>query len=338
MTARVESATAFLATRGLDLAKVGEIVRRAMGEVDVVLLTSSPVHGLANATSDLDTVCVSPGAAASLMATQMFAEGNHLEAVLFGTDHLDADLADLERVAALPLPEVVDAVRAWDKAHTVRRKYLERAVNGVSVDGTLPYADRLPALARAWTASSLDTAARAIAFASLAQRAGERRGTCGYAHTGFLHLADVVLSNHGDVFSNRKWYLLRWQRFLAGAGPSIEWKPAVDAVEQCRADVVAALRGDALVDVVGSLVEALAAVGDALDRQPSPPRFRVADGVQRMPFLPGAEMALVGSRAIVVDGGLDGVDVDDDPSTFDADLARRCLHAARVGAVEVSVW
>ena len=68
-------------------------------------------------------------------------------------------------------------------------------------------------------------AAVAAVHLTLSERAGEARAPCAYAHHVLLHLLDVVLSCHGDVFSNRKWYLLRWRRFreageVAPGGPT----------------------------------------------------------------------------------------------------------------------
>ena len=93
----------FLATRGLTLADLHRIVTDHVEEAELVLLTSSPVHGLANRLSDIDTICITgTDVTTSRMATQLFVDGNHLETTTFLTAEVAHDLAALDALEAAP--------------------------------------------------------------------------------------------------------------------------------------------------------------------------------------------------------------------------------------------
>ncbi|MEU6662608.1 DUF6001 family protein [Streptomyces sp. NPDC046821] len=210
--------TAFLASRDLDPVWLSELMRERVGE-GLLLLTSSPVHGLANPTSDLDFIRIQEAPIdGPRISTKIFEDGHHLEVVSFSEAELASNLAELDRLADVAPEQTVAGFRAWDKQREPRRKQTERIVNGIAMDGSAPYLSSLPALSRVWARAALQTAVEQVAHTALAEAAGETRGRLGYAYNVLLHLMDALLSHHGDVYTTRKWYVLRWTRLMAEGG------------------------------------------------------------------------------------------------------------------------
>ncbi len=52
------NAQQFLATRQLAFSELEEVVKRQYADAQLALISSSPVHGIANAASDIDLICV----------------------------------------------------------------------------------------------------------------------------------------------------------------------------------------------------------------------------------------------------------------------------------------
>lgn len=327
---RLANGDAFLATRGLDRAGLSALLRAKTGDALHILLTSSPVHGLANPTSDLDFIRVqAEELTGPRMATQLFEGGQHLEAISFGEIETERALADLARLAADEPTGIVAGHRRWDKCHDLRRKYLERLVNGVNLDGTSPYLGHLPALARVWKWCSLHTAAEQVYFLRLAEAAGERRGRVGYALGALLHLMDAALSHRGHVYSNRKWYLLRWTRFLASdeAGG-----PLVEEVERVRQRVEVVL-GGADTDLGPVFCELIDLMFDIVGEGRPAAVTAESDESARHVFLPGAQLMLANTAVFVGAGRLPEGRID---LTAPLDGAPGdILRAARAGALRL---
>lgn len=335
--ARLRNVDTFLAGRGLDREGLDALMRAKTGEARHLLLTSSPVHGIANSTSDIDFIRVEDHAVeGARMATQLFEQGQHLEAVSYGPDEVAAALADLSAAAALDPVGVTEAHRGWDKGHELRRKYLERLVNGVALDGTSPYLEHLPALARVWKWSSLHTAVRHVFHLRLAEAAGETRGGAGYAFGALLHLADAALSHAGDVYSNRKWYLLRWQRFLdSGAADGTPLAQLAERFAALDRLLRAALRGEAagpLAPEFGAVLEEVFAI--AGEGHAPALRLEPAADATQLPFLPGAAM-LVGRTAQFLTGELPKGPVAVTRDTAPPGEAADVLSASRSGALRL---
>jgi hypothetical protein len=293
------------------------------------------VHGLANATSDIDTICVVDGPDLSeRTATQIFDQANHYETILFSRGEIARELRRLDALAGAPEAAQVNAYRTWDKGGPLTRKYLERLVNGVAADGSLPFFDRLPALAELWRAASFARALVMAECAALAQRAGESRGSLGYAANCCLYVMDAMLSHHGHVYSNKKWFLLRFERFLTNGGNRGE----TAALAQALHDVwrrTAALLADGS-DANGIATE-IAAVVTAAERVFAIDLRRHAtwvpkEGTARAEFLPGAEMCLAGDVFIVAmpRTGAKPLPFGEGPR-LEATTARALLRAARAG-------
>jgi hypothetical protein len=336
--ARLRNADAFLATRGLDRGVLDRLLDSKTGEARHHLLTSSAVHGLANATSDLDFIRVQEqSVSGARMATQLFEEGQHMESITFGDEEVAEALAELESAAREEPARVVAAYRRWDKSRELRRKYLERLVNGVALDGTSPYVHHTPALARMWKWASLQTAVEQVFYLRLAEAAGETRGRAGYALGALLHLMDAALSHHGDVYSNRKWYLLRWQRFLASGAADAPLATLGERFAELGAQVtdVLARRSDRPLasGFTALLDEAFGVVGEG--REPALVLEPVGD-TPRMRFLPGADLVLGRSGFFLGEGPLPegtvrttaGEELPGDPAGV--------LGALRAGALRVS--
>lgn len=334
---RLEAVERFLESRGLTIDAVGEAVVGALGEPATILLTSSPVHGLANALSDIDTVCiVEGGEEVAGMATQLFAAGNHLEYVHFTRALLERDLDHLERVAALAPAAAVAAYHGWNTARTVRLKYLERIVNGIATDGTMPFADHLPDLATMWKWSSLERAIRLAALAIIAERAGESRGRLAYAANSTLYAMDAVLCDRDSVCGNRKWFLLRWDRFCRTRHGG---EPPVAAIETARTALGRIpVEGAAL---AGTMVETVAELGQALGAPVGTLACAPPAGTRELALLPGGSM-------VVLSGGGAVPTADGSPAPAEASLAELAeldaaaaaalLRRLRAEALRLEVW
>lgn len=295
---RLRQADAFLHERGLTRASLAKLLNERFGMARYQLLTSSSVHGLANATSDIDFIRIQqPELSGARMAIQVFEQGQHIEAISYSVSEASRALAELDALAESPPAAVVAGYRAWDKANELRRKYLERLVNGIALDGNAPYLGHTPALARVWKWASLQTAVDQALFTVLAQSAGESRGRIGYALNVLLHLMDATLSHHQLVFSNRKWYLLRWQRFLDSA-PELDTGSAalVAGIEALRGTLRDLLNdeaggGDLASECLDLLGTAFTALGEG--HQPAL-RLEPAEDRQCLGFLPGSWLVLDG--------------------------------------------
>lgn len=330
----------FLEARGLTIAAVEEVIRGALEEPALVLLTSSPVHGLANQLSDIDTVCIVEGDGDGgnvRMATQLFAAGNHLEYVCFSRPSLERDLEHLGQVASLAPPEAVAAYDGWNSSRTVRLKYLERIVNGVATDGTMPFADRLPDLGTVWKWSSLERAARLAAFAILAERAGESRARLAYAANATLYAMDAVLSNQGSVCGNRKWFLLRWDRFRCTRHAG---EPPMPAIEAARA---ALGRAPAEAPLAETLARMVSELGNAVGAPVGTLAFRPVAGARELPLLPGGSLLVASGNGAVPAATARLLDSEHETSLatlaeLDAESAAALLRGARIEIQRLVVW
>ncbi|WP_055480122.1 DUF6001 family protein [Sphaerimonospora mesophila] len=335
--ARLRNVDAFLATRGLTRQGLDVLMRAKTGDARHLLLTSSPVHGIANSTSDIDFIRVEEQAVqGARMATQLFEQEQHLEAVSYGEAEVEEALADLAKAAALDPAGVVAAHRDWDKSHELRRKYLERLVNGVSLDGGSPYLDHLTHLARMWKWSSLHTAVRHVFHLRLAEAAGETRGSAGYAIGALLHMVDATLSHAGDVYSNRKWFLLRWQRFLdRGAVDGTGLAPFADRFASLDGRLRDALRGCGGAPLGPEFAAALGEVFQVAGEGREPALvLEVADGARPLPFLPGSSM-VIGASALFVEAELPTGQVAVIPDAAPPGDPAGLLSASRAGVLHL---
>lgn len=318
-------------------------MKERVGE-GTLLLTSSPVHGLANATSDLDFIRIQDEEIEGpRIATKIFEDGHHLEVVSFSRAEVAANLAELERLAADRPAATVAGFRGWDKRREPRRKQTERIVNGVTLDGIAPYQSALPALSTVWHRASLQTAVEQVTHTVLAETARETRGRVGYAINALLHLMDALLSHHGDVYTTRKWYTLRWTRLVAeGTWRDERLAEAADAVERARRHIATALgtaADEPLADTYVALVTDVArAAGTA-----SHITVRLETSGTPQPYLPGAAL-LIGPAGAVVLPDADGplpltthrVSLPE-VGKLTADEAATVLRALRAGAARLDI-
>ncbi|SEG62201.1 hypothetical protein SAMN05444920_103525 [Nonomuraea solani] len=300
---RHANVTTFLRSRQLDPAALGALMTERVGPGQL-LITSSPVHGLANATSDLDFIRIQDEPLeGARISTKIFEWGEHLEVVSFSAAELAANLKELTDLAIRPPEEIVKVFRSWDKHREPRRKQTERIINGVTLDGQMPYVAALPALAAVWSRAALQSSIEQAVHLALAEAAGELRGRAGYAINTLLFLMDAILSHHGDVYTTRKWYLLRWTRLVAEQGWADASFAALGAkVERLRVTVASALtRPDARIaaDYLALVREAAALTAQTHSVSVA---FDPADRADRYAFLPGAELLLTSDGAMPASG------------------------------------
>ncbi|MBB1253548.1 alkaline phosphatase family protein [Streptomyces sp. OF3] len=346
---RHRNVAAFLAGRSLEAKWLSDLMRERVGE-GLLLLTSSPVHGLANPTSDLDFIRVQEAPIdGPRISTKIFEDGHHLEVVSFSRAELASNLEELHRLAGLPVEETVAGFRRWDKEREPRRKQTERIVNGLTLDGSAPFVDWLPPLGRVWSRASLQLAVEQAVHCLLAESAGETRGRVGYAYNVLLHLMDALLSHHGDVYTTRKWYALRWTRMTAQGGWHDNRLEAVATdLERLRKGVGATLRPSAATEPLAGAFAALTL--DAVRATGTASAVTVAveaegPGVVAKPFLPDASLLLNAGSAVVLPGvgaedglPLAGAPVGlDELAGLDARSAATLLRGLRAGVARLRI-
>ncbi|HET8641156.1 MAG TPA: DUF6001 family protein [Pseudonocardiaceae bacterium] len=296
----------FIGSRGLSAGGLGAFLRERVGPGEL-LLTSSPVHGLANPTSDFDFIRVQAHPiSGARISTKIFDRGHHLEVTSFAGTEVRQSLHLLDALAARPPAGAVAGFRGWDRRYEPRRKQTERIVNGVTLDGRAPYLAHLPALARVWSTAALHTAAEQTVHLCLAEAAGEARGRVGYAYNVLLHLMDSMLSAHGDVYTTRKWYVMRWARFVrGGAWRDDASRAAGAAIERARVLVSTALAGGAGAmagTYTGLLADVARATGVTGSTGGITAAVEVAEDAGYHPYLPGAGIVSAGGRSLPVTG------------------------------------
>ena len=333
---------AFIDSRGLSTDGLEAFMLERVGPGEL-MLTSSPVHGLANPTSDFDFIRIQEDAISGpRISTKIFDQGHHLEVVSFSGAEVKRNLDALGALAAMPPAETVAGFRGWDKRYEPRRKQTERIVNGITLDGRSPYLDHLPALARVWSRAALHTAAEQTAHLCLAEAAGETRGRVGYAYNALLHLMDSVLSMHGDVYTTRKWYLLRWVRLVrGGAWLDDAYRAAGADLDRARAEVSAALDpgfGGRLSDTYLALLTAVARATGAASGIKAV--VEIAEDARYHRYLPGSGIVSAGGRSLPVTGAWPP-ELPDGPlgelARLDAATAATALRAIRAGLAAVRV-
>jgi hypothetical protein len=299
---RHQAVTRFLAERDLDPDWLTGFMRDRVGDGEL-LLTSSPVHGLANQGSDLDFIRIqSDPIDGPRIATKIFERGHHLEVVSFSAAELKRNLDELAALATLPPAELVAGYRSWDKRFEPRRKQTERIVNGLTLDGRAPYLSNLPALATVWSRAALQLAIEQVAHLCLAEAAGESRGRIGYAYNVLLHLMDAVLSLHGDVYTTRKWYLLRWTRFVhTGQWRNADYHATADRIEQARRGLTAAFESTEPIapEYVDLVTNVARVTGVAASLRV---RTKLVDGSEYHGYLTGAGMLSANGTSLLVPG------------------------------------
>ncbi|MEU5693410.1 DUF6001 family protein [Actinosynnema sp. NPDC020468] len=337
---RRRSVTDFVSRRGLETGSLQDFLLGRVGDGEL-LLTSSPVHGLANETSDFDFIRVQESAIdGPRIATKIFDRGHHLEVVSFARGELKRNLDELTALATLPPGDLVDGFRSWDRRFEPRRKQTERIVNGITLDGRVPYLASLPALALVWSRAALHAAVEQVAHLCLAEAAGESRGRVGYAYNVLLHLMDSVLSLHGDVYTTRKWYLLRWARLVrSGAWHDDAYRAAGEAVERLRVSLSAALTAGSSVRLAEDYTALVAAVAAATGvTQDVTVRTALGASASYRGFLPGAELLADGDAGVLVTSR-----VDEAPVALaalpgvDPNSATSALRAVRAGVATTTV-
>ncbi len=339
--ARVSAVERFLQTRGLDLTSVEDTVGRTVDGHSLVLLTSSPVHGLANHLSDIDTICIVEHGddVDARMATQIFASGNHLESICFSRASVERDLDRLAEVSRMTPAQAATEHSGWNSTRTVRLKYLERLVNGVATNRTMPFADHLPALGLVWQWSSLERAARLVLYGVLAERAGESRARLAYAANAALFAMDALLSHYGEVYSNRKWFLLRWARFCRSWSQA-DTRP-MRAIEDVRG--VLARPPSAHTSIAQPLLRMITQLSIALGAPVEEVVLKSADGARRQPLLPDGLLILTPDAGAVPSPTASTPDGELKASLasfadLDSEAAVALLHAARADTLQVVIW
>ena len=290
-TERVRNLEHFFQFRQLSFKTILKAFKYQIDEYRHLLLTSSPVHGIANVKSDIDVICITVNPVPTpRMATQSFEAGSHFEIISFSRDELAAALQFLRDLAALPMAAALEKMKAWNKNCPISRKYMERIVNGVDISLSTPYIDALPTLGILWKRHSFEISRKCTILSILAEKAGETRGRTGYAMNGLLYLMDCIMSHHGYVFSNKKWYLHRYKKFLQEKRDTPGFKSLTAGIEALFQLLTRELKGfgqslqDPLLDLYHSSKEKL-----ELDFREEP-LFGVNPAVEKEPFLANSSL------------------------------------------------
>ncbi len=336
---RYAHSVAFLQARDTNFDKMLGVVAREVAGLQHMLLTSSAVHGLANATSDIDTICVVDGDdLTARTATQFFDGGNHFETILFSKNEVARELQRLEQAAAGSAAQTFAAYMAWNKNGPMNRKYLERLVNGVTSDGKSPYLEHVTALGPVWRAASLGQAIMSVGCMNLAVTAGRGQAALGYAVNAILFAMDAVMSHHGQVYSNKKWYRLRFARFVAEDSCVPACRPFVAQLVTHWDDAVLALRDGHVPDqMFAGIFDTVAgldvAMGTAMQQGAA---WAQAEGACTKRFLPQAFAQVLAPGTVQVLGAAPhSVRIGDEHALTEKE-AHTALQAIRGGAMSIT--
>jgi hypothetical protein len=259
------NAEAFLLSRGIGFGMLQALADAQGFEDALVLLTSSPVHGIATATSDIDLICVTPQAVSKgQMATQIHREGQHCEILPIGADDLELAFSDLALLSRQSLPQRLAGYQKWDAGHAVRKKYLERIVYAVATDGRPHHLHHLDALVPVAAAQEYDAFHQSRICAVLALHAGEAAAARGHLLNACLAAMAAALSLGGWVLSNKKWTLRRWREAVGSRMDLVDpqlsacldgaWSSACDFTHTLDGGEIDALAG--IDDRLGGLIDA----------------------------------------------------------------------------------
>ncbi len=295
---------AFLSKRSLDADVLREKVLTQYPGAGQILLTSSLTQGLATPTSDIDLIAVtSDPLAANRMATQIYLGSHHCEVMAFSELEREGSLAALSELARRGAGRAIADLNTWDRTQPIARKYLERMINGVSVELTVPNQGHLRDLAAAWALQALQRFVESVSAMRLSMAAGERRAPVSYAVAAVLDAMDAALNCSGYVFSNRKWYASRWAKdaaaAMAGAPPALAPKNLTSLLSEARAGFGSALDGQ-LADRIEGLVPDL--FGWLFEAPPLAPAvvFSQRGEARRAVFGPGARLAELGGTTVLL--------------------------------------
>lgn len=292
---RIAHARAFLKTRGLDFDWLRKSLEARLESPVHLLLTSSPVQGLANSKSDIDIICVAKDTVdVGRMSSQVYCGDEHIDTISFTESEVNTCLRRAQASCDDTPASALDAVLSWNSRESIAKKYFERIVNGVDVSEAMPYEPYLPALATLWRLHSFHEFARSAICALLAEAAGEIRGRVGYALNSLFLAMDMIMSHTGDVYSNKKWHLLRWSRFVAQSPCDGTMSRLIKVVGELQGTLSRALSDPrchvSTVDPILELVEVAPTVlGLHLRKREL---FSDCDHCSRMPFVREAELHL----------------------------------------------
>lgn len=205
------NAATFLRRRDLLMDGLHNIASIQYKDAKCVLLTSSAVHGVANASSDIDLICIRGGDTTdTAMATQLHCGENHIEVIAFSERQLRETEAILYDMAVGSLAVRAEAAGTWNRLVPIPRKYVERIATGVDANGCVPYQHIQASVCAVWVALGVEQARQCAVLAALACRCGERRAAMGYATNTVLSAMNALLSALYWPLLNKKWTVKRW--------------------------------------------------------------------------------------------------------------------------------
>ncbi|NOR61563.1 MAG: hypothetical protein GQ535_03590 [Rhodobacteraceae bacterium] len=329
-----KSAFAFFDQRGLALDRLKASVIPKFPDATAMLITSSPVQGLATETSDIDLIAIAEEGGGG-MATQIYVDGHHAEVALITPLALDEVFAKLSNTSEASLQETIATMRDWDETQPVKKKYLERVINGVTFDGNVQFRHMFQPLAWGFAAQAFGRMIDALAAMKLALAAGETRAPWIYALAAIDHAMDVVLCNAGYVYQNRKWIASRWRQHGSDA---LDAHPGLVAARTLGDEAFLAMRAlqdgqpDGLVDWIDLVVAELAEVMGCAARI----GLKCKPAVECRTLGSGAIVAIGSHRSVMLLGNEtlpDWISLQDAQSVG----AQRYLSALRAGVMTAEV-
>jgi len=293
----------FLNRMGCDAADIEERLGSQFGVIHDILFVSTVASGLAGSTSDLDVILIVNTIAADQdrISTTMFTHGKRMGVKAYTHPEALQSIDLLAEIGGRPLSLLPFSRNQWDSIAPVPWVELERLINGFSFKSGMPYVFGLPRLSVAWFVGAFEQFRRAVILATLAERAGERRGRYGYAVMALRSLMDAVMASHGRVHWNAKWVPERWRRFCSDSDGAVEvplvgritavWEQTLSAIEGgCVSPIGDALRG--------LYRDAKAAHMLVLSEDDQPLRF--VEGLRLHPLLDGVSLATSSGPGFVI--------------------------------------
>ncbi|MEO1662065.1 MAG: DUF6001 family protein [Pseudomonadota bacterium] len=212
---RRSNVESFLRNNDLSHDRVKEQIRHLVGKFVEPYYVSTVPRGLAGSTSDVDLIILDeeepdqPG-----LSNMLFVSGRRFGVVRFSYEDVNQALRRLEEFNLSGLANALNSSKTVQSSLSPRWEHLERIVNGVRLDrDENEFIVHLSTISKSATLFALAALHRFAFLLRMAEASGKKSLMTIYGWSAVMHFFDAVMSAAGEVQSNSKWVLERWQRF-----------------------------------------------------------------------------------------------------------------------------
>jgi len=205
----------FLRDNDLTHDRVKEQIHHLVGKSVEPYYVSTVPRGLAGSTSDVDLIILDedepdqPG-----LSSMLFVSGRRFGVVQFSYKCVNQAVRRLEEYNSSGSTNAMNSSETVQSSLTPRWEHIERIINGVHLDrGENEFIGHLSTISRSATLFALAAVHRFTFLFRMAEASGKKSLMTIYGWSAVMHFFDAVMSAAGEVQSNSKWVLERWQRF-----------------------------------------------------------------------------------------------------------------------------